>query len=330
MKGERKLKELLKSLNKDERIIILCHHNADPDALGSAIALSRLLLHLGFKNVRIGIAQSIASYARKLTLFSPVPIEKDPIIQEKYVFIVDTSSLEQLAPIDIPPSSYLIVIDHHTEKENPIPADISLLDPTKTSTSEIVWEIFKKYKFSDEESAKALLAGIVSDTSNFRYANAKTFKTVYEILNLYEISLGEIYQLIAPVSDENIEQAKRVAVLKACQRMQIHKFRKFIIVTSKVSAYEALVCKVFVNLGADVAIVGSEKKGEVRISARARENIVKMGLHLGKIMEKVGDIIDGAGGGHAGAAGANGKKNLDKAMKFLVKEIKNELKKISG
>jgi nanoRNase/pAp phosphatase (c-di-AMP/oligoRNAs hydrolase) len=31
-------------------------------------------------------------------------------------------------------------------------------------------------------------------------------------------------------------------------------------------------------------------------------------------MEPIGAIIDGKGGGHANAAGANGKRNLDKAL----------------
>ncbi|AEC52078.1 hypothetical protein PNA2_1162 [Pyrococcus sp. NA2] len=325
MKGERKLKKFLMSLRRDENIILLCHHNADPDSLGSAIAFSNFLLHLGFKNVRIGVAQSIASYSRRLVQFSRVPIERNPRIEESIVFIFDTSSLEQLEPIEIPLTSKIIVIDHHVEKEDSIPAEISIIDPTRTSTAEIVWELFKKFKFSDEESAKLLLAGIISDTSNFRYSNAKTFKTVAEILDLYKFSIGEISHLVSPVSDENIDQSKRIAILKACQRMEIHKVKKFVIVTSKVSAYEALACKVFLQLGADVAIVGSEKDG-VRISARAKEHLVKKGLHLGKLMERVGPIIEGSGGGHPGAAGANGKRNLDEAIKFLVKEVQKFLK----
>ncbi|CAB50416.1 DHH family phosphoesterase [Pyrococcus abyssi] len=325
MRGERKLKNLLKSLKRDEGIILLCHHNADPDSLGSAIAFSNFLLDRGLRNVRIGVAQSIASYSRRLLKFSRVPIERNPKISERVVFIFDTSSLEQLEPIKIPPNAKLIVIDHHVEKENPIPADISVIDPKRTSTAEIVWELFKKLGYKDEDSAKVLLAAIISDTSSFRYANAKTFKTVSEILELYDFSISEVSQLVAPVSDENVEQSKRIAVLKACQRMEIHKVRKFIIVTSKVSAYEALACKVFLQLGADVAIVGSEKDG-VRISARAKDYLVKKGLHLGKLMEKVGPIIGGSGGGHPGAAGANGKENLDEAIKFLVKEVQRFLK----
>ena len=303
--------------------MLLCHHNADPDSLGSAIAFSRYLTSMGLKN-RIGVAQSVSSYAKRLLQFAEV--EKNPKVEEEVIVIFDTSSLEQLEPIDLPKGKIVIVIDHHVEKENPIKADIKIVDSSRTSTAEIVWDLFEYLGFRDEVSARVILAGIVTDTANFRYANAKTFKTVSEILKMFEIQMGEIYNLVVPVTDENIDQAKRMAILKACQRMEIKKVKSYIIAISKVSSYESLACKTFLQLGADVAVVGSEKNG-VRISARAKEHLIKKGLHLGKIMEKVGPIIDGSGGGHSGAAGANGKKNLDEAVKFLVKEIETFLKK---
>jgi nanoRNase/pAp phosphatase (c-di-AMP/oligoRNAs hydrolase) len=290
--------------------------------LGSAIAFSRYLTSLGLKN-RIGVSQSVSSYAKRLLNFAQV--ERNPSVLEDVVIIFDTSSIEQLEPVEVPNDRYVIVIDHHVEKENPIKAHIKIIDSSRTSTAEIVWELLEYFGFYDEVSAKALLAGIVTDTANFRYANSKTFKTVSRILERFDIQMGEIYNLVAPVTDENIDQAKRMAILKACQRMEIKKVGTYIIAVSKVSAYESLACKVFLQLGADVAIVGSDKNG-VRISARAKENLVKKGLHLGRLMEKVGPIIDGSGGGHSGAAGANGKRNLEEAVKFLVKEIEMFLK----
>jgi len=213
------------------------------------------------------------------------------------------------------------------EKEKPIRANIAVVDSSRTSTAEIVWELFKYLRFADEESVRALLAGIVTDTANFRFANAKTFKAVGEMLERFPVQMGEVFQLVAPVSDENTDNAKRMAVLKACQRLEIRKFRKYVIAISRVSAYESYACKVFLQLGADIAIVGSEKNG-VRISARAKESLVKKGLHLGKIMEKVGPVIEGSGGGHAGAAGANGRANLDKAIRLILREIEKFLREV--
>ncbi|WP_297420332.1 bifunctional oligoribonuclease/PAP phosphatase NrnA [Thermococcus sp.] len=326
MRGKIKLKRFLKDA-EDKSFLLLCHHNADPDSLGSAIAFAIYLKSIGVENVRIGVAQSVSSYAKRLLTLSPVPIEKDPEVKEDVVVIFDTSSMEQLEPIEIPREKTLIFIDHHVEKENPIRAEVAVVDSSRTSTAEIVWELFKYFDFYDEKATKALLAGIVTDTASFRFANAKTFKALFEMLERFPLPMGEIYQLVAPVSDENIDQAKRIALMKACQRLEIQKFRGYVIAVSRVSAYESLACKTFLQLGADVAVVGSEKKG-VRISARAKEGLVKKGLHLGRIMEKVGPIIDGSGGGHAGAAGANGKKNLDEAVKLILKEIEMVLREV--
>ena len=326
MKGKIKLKRFLEDA-KDRSFLLLCHHNADPDSLGSAIAFAMYLKSLGVEKVRIGVAQSVSSYAKRLLTLSPVPVERDPAVKEDVVIIFDTSSLEQLEPIEIPKGKTIIVIDHHVEKKKPIRADVTVVDSSRTSTAEIVWELFKYLGFHDETAVKALLAGVVTDTANFRFANARTFKAVSEMLERFPIQMGEIFQMVAPVSDENIDQARRMAVLKACQRLEIKKFRGYVIAVSKVSAYESLACKTFLNLGADIAIVGSEKKG-VRISARAKEALVKKGLHLGRIMEKVGPIIEGSGGGHAGAAGANGKKNLDGAIKIILKEIEKVLREV--
>ncbi len=323
MRGKIKLRRFLEG-SRDKSFLLLCHHNADPDSLGSAIAFSRYLASLGIKN-RIGVSQSVSSYAKRLLQFAEVEI--NPEVREDVVVIFDTSSMEQLEPIRIPENKTVILIDHHLEKKAPIRAHIAIIDSSRTSTAEIVWELFRYFGFYDETSAKVLLAGILTDTANFRFASARTFKTVWEILDRFSLHMGEIYSLVAPISDENIDQAKRMAILKACQRMELKKAGKYLIAASKVSAYESLACKVFIQLGADVAVVGSEKKG-VRISARARESLVKKGLHLGELMEKVGPIIDGSGGGHAGAAGANGRSNLDEAMKFLIKEIEKFLRGI--
>jgi nanoRNase/pAp phosphatase (c-di-AMP/oligoRNAs hydrolase) len=82
-------------------------------------------------------------------------------------------------------------------------------------------------------------------------------------------------------------------------------------------------------LGADVAFVGAEKEGEVRISSRANREMVKAGIHLGKsILPGVMPLIKGDAGGHAGAAGANGTdaSKLDEALDVCVQRTRLFLK----
>ncbi len=137
MKGKLRLKRFLER-SRGKSYLLLCHHNADPDSLGSAIAFARYLRSIGVERVRIGVAQSVSSYAKRLLTLSPVPVEKNPTVEEDVVIIFDTSSLEQLEPIEIPKGKTVILIDHHVEKERPIKADIAVVDSSRTSTAEIV------------------------------------------------------------------------------------------------------------------------------------------------------------------------------------------------
>lgn len=67
----------------------------------------------------------------------------------------------------------LINIDHQAENEDY--GQINLTDMTSTSTAEIVFNLFKDghLELFDEDIATCLLAGIISETKNFRHTNLK-------------------------------------------------------------------------------------------------------------------------------------------------------------
>ncbi len=112
--------------------------------------------------------------------------------------------------------------------------------------------------------------------------------------------------------------SKKIAILKAHQRMKLYSFSEFIIATSNVSSCEALAAKTILSTGADVAFVGADNGSEVRISGRAKKAVIDRGINLAKIMSQVAPIIGGEGGGHKGAAGANGKTNMEEGLKKCV------------
>lgn len=71
--------------------------------------------------------------------------------------------------------------------------------------------------------------------------------------------------------------------------------------------------------------------GKVKISARASDDLVKRGVNLKEIMEEAMGIVEGEGGGHAGAAGATIERNKRDAFINIVEDIlkpgKKDLKK---
>ena len=46
---------------------------------------------------------------------------------------------------------------------------------------------------------------------------------------------------------------------------------------------------------------------------------------ISDVMEPLGQLIEGEGGGHANAAGANGKKNFEKAMDYSIELIRGAI-----
>jgi nanoRNase/pAp phosphatase (c-di-AMP/oligoRNAs hydrolase) len=81
------------------------------------------------------------------------------------------------------------------------------------------------------------------------------------------------------------------------------------------------------NLGADVALVYRNRKDEIRFSTRASAEVIKKtNLNLAKdVMEKIGPIMEGEGGGHEGAAGCSGKTNLEAGLQRALELLKIKL-----
>jgi nanoRNase/pAp phosphatase (c-di-AMP/oligoRNAs hydrolase) len=74
--------------------------------------------------------------------------------------------------------------------------------------------------------------------------------------------------------------------------------------------------------------VGSSTKEGLQISARASPGFIKeTGLHIGRdVMSKIGEFIEGSGGGHSGAAGAKGKKgDMKKALEECIRLVQEIL-----
>jgi RecJ-like exonuclease len=78
----------------------------------------------------------------------------------------------------------------------------------------------------------------------------------------------------------------------------------------------------------DLPLIGFADKGdgEVKVSARATEEMVEKGLNLSHAMKKAASVFNGVGGGHNIAAGATIPKGKEEEfLEILEKEIKTQL-----
>jgi nanoRNase/pAp phosphatase (c-di-AMP/oligoRNAs hydrolase) len=273
-------------------ILFLCHRNADPDAVGSAYTLAQSL------GGTVGIVDGCNRVATTLMKTLEIEaIEKPNPLDYDFTVVVDTSTLAQLNGIAL---AEYAVIDHHSTCAIKDGAEF-YLHRTASSTAEIVFDILRFMEAPVmRKSAMALIAGIITDTGNFKYANPDSFRTLAEIIEVSGVEYGEVVDLLASTPQDI---SMRIALLKAAIRAQVYRIDDWLIVTSTISSFGGTAAGILTHVGADVSFVGAEKDGIARISGRARRNAIDAGINLGQIMEEVSKQFNGTGGGHDVAAG---------------------------
>jgi phosphoesterase RecJ-like protein len=320
-------------LSESLKPLILGHQNADPDAVCAMIAFAKMYRIINSEGTPVLIADDRSRLSNQVmdTFLSGELIMETEGIEGDLVVLLDTNSVFQLGPKfqSIPRDpSRTIVIDHH--EINPETESISehrLVRSDRSSTCEIMVDLFEEYNIPiDPLTANLLLTGIIFDTRRFYFADALTLQTAIKL-----IDCGANYKQCINALLMRPDRSERIARLKAAGRVKIHQIGDWVVVTSKIGAFEASACRALVDMGADVAIVGGSPSPDVvRISSRStREFSTATGINLGKdVMESLGTIIGGQGGGHANAAGANGTKGLDeaivKSVEMIRKIIENE------
>jgi phosphoesterase RecJ-like protein len=310
-------------------ILLLCHHNADPDAICSAYAFQGLLVKIR-PNVtaEIGAGQGISRLSKHILKRLPIAVNLQPTVEKAdTIVLLDTNTTQQLGQLSkrvTKTKAPIIVIDHHAgHPETERIAKLSITDEEASSTCEIVYDFYKQVNTKPElNEAKALFLGITFDTRHFVLAKTSTFKTVSELSDIGVNPQEELSSLALPM-----EFSERVARMKACRRAKLVKIENWIIALSHVSAYQASAARALVDLGAHLAAVAGQKNEKIEISLRCtREFNQVTGIHLGRdIAKPLGEYLQGMGGGHATAAGVNGRGYIEKGLKRCLRLVKEKL-----
>jgi len=309
--------------------VLLCHHNADPDAVGSAFAFNGLLKRLKPNlETEIAAASGPSKLSKSMISVLPITLTDEPRLEEAdIVVLLDTNTIQQLDEWStrIDPKKPLIVIDHHaSHPETEQMATISIADENASSTCEVVYRLFKQAEVvPSPDEAKALFLGLAFDTRHFIIATSETLKVVADL-----IDAGVNPQETLPVLSLPMEHSERIARLKAGSRMKLLKTKGWLITLSHVGAYQASAARGLLALGAHVAVVAGKNGDEIQVSFRAcREFNEETKIHMGRdLATPLGEFMGGMGGGHSLSAGANGSGDLDSCLKFCEKLFKKLLK----
>jgi bifunctional oligoribonuclease and PAP phosphatase NrnA len=326
-------KSVLKVLEKRKakKVLLLCHQNSDPDAICSAFAFQRLLQKAKPDlAVEIGAGQGVSKLTKNLFGYIPVIVNFEPDVKNaEAIILLDTNTVQQLDNLaeaveksDAP----LIVIDHHAaHPETEAISTLSIINDKSASTCDIVYGFYKEQHINpSHDVATALFLGMAFDTRHFVLANAATFKAVADLVDGGVNPQEAISKLAIPM-----DISERTARVKACKRVKFVRMGDWIVALTHVSAYEASAARALTDLGAHVSAVAGKKGERIEVSLRCtREFTEKTGIHLGKdIAKSLGEAISGQGGGHAMAAGANGKGELEAVLKRCLALFKEKLAK---
>ncbi|RLI18801.1 hypothetical protein DRO49_01825, partial [Candidatus Bathyarchaeota archaeon] len=238
------LREALRGL-----ITILCHHNADPDAICSAQALKELVEHLN-PEAEVGILLPEGASSTSRRVMEALGIETMDDIDLRgvdVIMVVDTSSLAQLGSKagEVEASkAYKVFIDHHTpSREIEEMADLYIVDDSASSTSELIYKLYEALSLKpSQRAARALLIGIAYDSKHLSIAGSETLKVVSRLLEL-GASMEEASRLLTAEMD----RSERIARLKAAQRMTLHEVEGWLIAASHVSSHQASAARALIG-----------------------------------------------------------------------------------
>jgi phosphoesterase RecJ-like protein len=310
-------------------VLLLCHHNADPDAICSAYAFQSLLTKCRPNmTVEIGTGQGISRLSKHILKRIPITVKLQPDVKNAdAIVLLDTNTIQQLGQLAehvTKTSAPIIIIDHHAaHPQTEQIAKICITNEEASSTCEMVYSFYKQLNIKPGlNEAKALFLGITFDTRHFVLANSSTFKTISELSDIGVNPQEELSSLALPM-----EFSERVARMKACRRAKLIKIENWIIALSHVSAYQASAARALVDLGAHMAAVAGQKNEKIEISLRCTRDFNQAtGIHLGRdIAKPLGEYLQGMGGGHATAAGVNGEGYIEKGLKRCLRLVKEQL-----
>lgn len=311
-------------------ILLLCHHNADPDAVGSAYAFESLLTRCRPNTiVEIGTGQGISKLSKHILKRIPINLKMQPEVEKADIIVLlDTNTIQQLGQLAErvrKSSAPIIVVDHHaSHPQTEQIAKLCITDEEASSTCEIVFSFYKEMGIKPNlNEAKALFLGITFDTRHFVLANSSTFKTISELSDIGVNPQEELSSFALPM-----DFSERVARIKACRRAKLIRIENWIIALSHVSAYQASAARALIDLGAHMAAVAGEKNEKIEISMRCTREFNQLtNIHLGRdIAKPLGEYLQGMGGGHATAAGVNGKGYIEEGLKRCLLLIKEKMR----
>lgn len=310
---------------ESQEIVLISHENMDLDAVGSIAGVLDLIDAVAPRGASICVyPPSVSKLSRKwLDAWQiSLPFVQELPAVEFLPIMLDAQNASTVLKGSSPGIEALqarsIIIDHHQDQG--LPSRLSLIDNKVQANCEIVVAMYQALgKVPGARVNRALMAGVLFDSANLRYARNGTIRVVNTLLDS-GLAIEEFRGLMS----ESMDVSERIARLKAGMRCSLTRLSDVILAASEVSTFEASACRGLISLGADISVVLAENKGDVRISARQTGECHKAhGVNLATVMRGIAGTIGGTGGGHELAAAASGSRDGARGLKEAIKAIED-------
>lgn len=317
---------LARHLRKAESVLVIGHQNSDPDAVCSAYALSVLARRINPKlKVTFTSPDGVSKLSKQILSSVPLQVSSQPDLSAVDLIItVDTNTLQQLGLLKeavLNSAKPLVMIDHHApHPENAKTAAVVVCDEKATSTCEIVLDMYEKFHVSISRAvSQALMIGMLVETGHMSIATRRTFRSAYSL-----ITAGADPEAASALTRTTMDDSERMARVKSAQRVRLERVDRWLVALSEVGSYHASAARALVSLGAHLAVVAGKRNDELTLSFRSTRDFVEgTGMHLGSdLATPLGFRMGGMGGGHATAAGANVRGDVNEALKLALRIVR--------
>lgn len=301
------LADWMDAATNEGAIAVLAHKNGDMDTIGSAIALasssnSAMACGIHLSRLSARVVSDLSAPFMRLDSDSPRwPKSLAGIV------VVDAAAPDQVG-LDLPHGVPICVIDHHSTNDWDAGPDGLNITWDVSSTTQIILEYLQKYHPSSisKEVSSLLLAGLITDTGRFKFANLDSFDSARRLISEGSIDYASF---IEDLEQDVLTRSDKGAIAKSLARSVGMDAGPWWLLKSSAGTQESVVCRSLMSAGADVAMVLRRRDGFTRMTVRASRSSILSGIRLGVMMEQLSKTHGGEGGGHDGAAGWT--SNLD-------------------
>lgn len=305
-------------IKENDNFVIVSHSNPDGDAVSSTLGLGLMLKKLG-KTCKMILPDPVPEEYDFLPEVETISISRKLPEKMEVLFILDCGDIKRIEFFreTIKETERVVNIDHHYSNNGF--GQISYIDETASSVTEILYELFEYLNFEiDRNIALCLYTGILTDTGSFKQENS-TAKCHHVVSKLLKFPLkpnliySQVYERLTVNQYKILCRGLKTLKLYLDDQVALVYFTKkmFRETNTRYSQVSEFINFIRLLNGIKIAVVCKQKEdSSYRVSLRAKTNVD---------VSKIAEAFDG--GGHPQAAACTLKGEIESVIDRLINKI---------